>query len=132
MSTGVGRFGEHAMCKGQRAERNNKTNRGNKETKQARMGKKKTIGIKYCGGCNPTYERVEMVQQVQSLLKDRFIFSIDDQQDSDIMVFVCGCPRACANKNSKYPEDSSRLIIGENDFKSLIDWLEGLVEKGDF
>jgi hypothetical protein len=94
------------------------------------MGRMKRIGIKYCGGCNPSYERVEMVQQVQSLLKDRFIFSIYDQQDSDIMVFVCGCPRACASKNSNHPEVPSRSMIGEGDFRSLIDWLEGLDEKG--
>lgn len=92
---------------------------------------KNKVGVKYCGGCNPGYERVEMVQQLQSLLKDRFIFSIYDRQDSDIMVFVCGCPRACANKNPNRPEVPSRSIIGESDFKSLIDWLEGLDEKGD-
>jgi len=90
------------------------------------------IGIKYCGGCNPSYERVEMIQRVQSLLEDRFIFSVDDLQDLDVMVLVSGCPRACANKNSNHPEVPSRLIVGESDFKSLIDWLEGLDEKGDF
>lgn len=93
---------------------------------------RKKIGIKYCGGCNPSYERVEMIQRVQSLLKDRFIFSIHDQKDSDIMVFVRGCPRACADKNSSDLEVPSRSIVGENEFKSLIDWLEGLDEKGDF
>jgi len=93
---------------------------------------RKKIGIKYCGGCNPSYERVEMIQRVQSLLKDRFIFSVNDLQDLDVMVLVSGCPRACVNKNSNHPEVPSRLIVGESDFKSLIDWLEGLDAKGDF
>jgi hypothetical protein len=92
---------------------------------------RKKIAIKYCGGCNPSYERVEMVRQVQSVFKDRFIFSIDDQQDSDIMVFVCGCPRACANRNSNDLKVPSRSVIGESDFKSLVDWLEGSAVKGD-
>src|SRR4030042_19569 len=74
---------------------------------------RKKNGIKYCGGCNPSYERVEMIQQVESSLKDRFIFSVNDQQDLDIMVFVCGCPRACANKNLNHPEVPSRLLVGE-------------------
>ncbi len=73
-----------------------------------------------------------MVQQLQSLLKDRFIFSVNDQQVSDIVVFVCGCPRACANKNSNNLKAPSRSIVGENDFKSLVGWLEGLDAKGDF
>ncbi len=92
----------------------------------------KKIGIKYCGGCNPSYERVEMVQRLQSSLKDRFIFSINDQQDVDIMVCVCGCPRACADKDSNLRQAPSRSAIGESEFKSLIDWLEDLDEKGDF
>lgn len=96
------------------------------------MGRKKRVGVRYCGGCNPSYERVEMVQEVQSLLEDRFIFSTDDQQDSDIMVFVCGCPRACADKDSNLRQVPSRSAIGESEFKSLIDWLEDLDEKGDF
>jgi hypothetical protein len=96
------------------------------------MEMRKKIGVKYCGGCNPSYERVEMIQQVQSSLKDRFIFSIHDQQDLDMMVLVNGCPRACANKNSNHPEVPSRSIVGENDFNSLIDWLKAFDEKGDF
>ena len=48
------------------------------------------------------------------------------------MILVCGCPRACADKTLGDLEVPSRSIVGENEFKSLIDWLEGLDEKGDF
>jgi len=72
-----------------------------------------------------------MIQQVQSLLKDQFTFSIHGQQDLDVMLLVSGCPRACANKNSNHLELPSRSIVGESDFKSLIDWLVGLDKKGD-
>ena len=91
----------------------------------------KKIGIKYCGGCNPSYERVEVVQRTQSLLKDRFIFSVDDVQDSDIMVLVSGCPRACAERNSDNLEAPSHSILGENDFQSLIKWLITFDQEGD-
>jgi len=95
------------------------------------MDDMKKIGIKYCGGCNPFYERVEVVQRVQSLLKDRFIFSVDDVQESDIMVLVNGCPRACADRNSGNSEASSHSILGENDFESLIKWLTAFDQEGD-
>ncbi len=72
-----------------------------------------------------------MVQQLQSLLNDRFVFSVNEPQDSDARVFVCGCPRACADKNSNDLEVPSRSVVGENDFESLVDWLEGLDGKGD-
>jgi hypothetical protein len=90
----------------------------------------KKIGIKYCGGCNPFYERVEMIQRLQSLLEDQFIFAAADLQDSDIMVLVSGCPRACANKNSNSSEVPSRSVVGEDDFESLIKWLTALDQEG--
>jgi hypothetical protein len=96
-----------------------------------KMKVKKKIGIKYCGGCNPSYERVEMIQRLQSLLEDRFIFAVHDPQDSDIMVFVSGCPRACADKNSSNLKVPSQSIFGENDFESLIKWLTAFDQKGD-
>jgi hypothetical protein len=95
------------------------------------MKAKKKVGIRYCGGCNPSYERVEMIQRLQSLLRDRFIFTVEDLQDSDIMVLVSGCPRACADKSPVDLEVSSRSIVGENDFESLIKWLTAFDEKGD-
>jgi hypothetical protein len=42
---------------------------------------KKRVGIKYCRGCNRSYERVERVEHVRSLIKDRFLFLPHDQQD---------------------------------------------------
>jgi len=91
----------------------------------------KRIGIKYCGGCNPFYERVDMIQRLQSLLEDRFIFAVDDLQDSDIMLLVSGCPRACADRDSGSFDGPSHSILGENDFKSLITWLTAFDRNGD-
>lgn len=84
---------------------------------------KKKIGVKYCGGCNPAYERVEMIQRVQSQLKDHFLFFRHDEPDIDGMVFLSGCRRACAAQdvNQTVPHYS---ITGENDFEALIGWLK--------
>jgi hypothetical protein len=41
---------------------------------------KAKIGIRYCGGCNPHYERVEMIQRVQALVGDRLLFIRHDRQ----------------------------------------------------
>jgi hypothetical protein len=96
------------------------------------MEVRKKIGIKYCGGCNPTYERVEMIQRVQSLMKDRFLFLRHDQQNLDLLVSINGCPRACAGENLNQAEVHYRSIIRESDFENLIDWLTAFDEKGDF
>ena len=90
------------------------------------MENTKKIGIKYCGGCNPNYERVKMVQRVQSLMKDRFLFLRHNQQDLDVLVLMNGCPRACAGKDLNQIKIPCRSIIGEIEFKSLIYWLTAL------
>ena len=90
---------------------------------------RKKIGMKYCGGCNPTYERVEMVERVQSRLEDRFLFLRHDQQDLDGLILINGCPRSCATENLNYKEVPYRSIVGENDFETLIDWLMALEKK---
>lgn len=92
---------------------------------------KKRIGIKYCGGCNPTYERVQMIQKVQSLMEDRFFFLPHDQQDLDLLLLMNGCPRACADENSNRSEIPYCSILGENDFETLINWLITLNGQGE-
>jgi hypothetical protein len=91
----------------------------------------KKIGVKYCGGCNPAYERVEMVQRVQSQLKDQFFFLRHDEPGIVAMVLLSGCHRACASQDLHPTEISFYSVTGENDFKNLIDNLTSLHEKGD-
>jgi len=87
------------------------------------------IGIKYCGGCNPFYERVEIVQRAQSDFNCRLLFVHHDQTDIDGMIFMSGCQRACAvqDLNRTVPHYS---VTWENDFEALMGWLKSMVAKG--
>lgn len=95
------------------------------------MATKKRIAVKYCGGCNPSYERVEMIQRVQSQLRDRFLFLPHDESDIELMVLVNGCHRACANQEVNPTGILHYSVTGENDFENLMDWLTSLDQKGD-
>ena len=96
------------------------------------MGKKKKIGIKYCGGCNPGYERVEMIERVQFRFNDRFLFLRHDEPDIEVLVLMNGCHRACASQDVNPAGILYYSITGENDFGILMDWLKSLDQKGDF
>lgn len=52
------------------------------------------IGIKYCGGCNPRYDRV---REVASLIRQfpSFTFQYDTAVYCPIWIVVCGCQSAC-------------------------------------
>jgi hypothetical protein len=93
---------------------------------------RKKIGIKYCGGCNPGYERVEMIQRVQFRFNDRFLFLRHDEPDIDVLVLMSGCHRTCAGKDLNTTKIPHCLVTGENDFDNLINWLKSLDQKGDF
>ena len=95
-------------------------------------GVKKRIGIKYCGGCNPGYERVEMIERVQFGFDNRFLFLRHDELDIDALVLMSGCQRACAAKDLNLTKIPHCLVAGENDFHTLIKWLKSLDRKGDF
>ena len=91
----------------------------------------KKVGLKYCGGCNPSYERVEVVQCIQSQLKDRFLFLRHDEPDIEVLLLLSGCHRACAAQdlNRAVPHYS---LTGENNVEALLGWLKSLAVKGDF
>ena len=91
---------------------------------------KKKIGIKYCGGCNPSYERVEMIERVKFRFDDRFIFLCHDEPNIDVFILVNGCQRACASKDLNPLKIPLYSVTGENDNEKLIDWLNVLDGKG--
>ena len=93
------------------------------------MKSPKRIGVKYCGGCNPTYERVNMLQQVQSLFKDQLLFRRHDEPDIEFIVLLSGCHRACAGQDLHPMEISYYSLTGENDFKNLIDYLMSVYKR---
>ncbi|NWF92909.1 MAG: hypothetical protein HXY46_08325 [Syntrophaceae bacterium] len=91
---------------------------------------KKRIGIKYCGGCNPHYDRVGMVERTESLLKNRFIFLRHDEEGLDGLVLVNGCPRSCSTIDPDRRDLPSFSVSGEADFENLQHSLMALDEKG--
>ncbi len=65
------------------------------------------VAIKFCGGCDPAYDRVEFFQRIQCLARDSIEWVRVDDPGYEAVLLVCGCLTAC-------PEDElnhvSRLI----------------------
>lgn len=58
------------------------------------------IGVKYCGGCNPYYERKTAVEQLNRRFADVVFETAVTDKEYDVILLVCGCKRACI-KDSK-------------------------------
>jgi len=58
---------------------------------------KLVIGLKYCGGCNPTYDRVALVKKMEKHLQGKVEFVSPESEDVDLILAVQGCSTACAD-----------------------------------
>lgn len=61
--------------------------------------KKRFIAVKFCGGCNPTYERGAFFEGLKSALDNECTFVPYDYPEPDGMVIICGCERVCPVKH---------------------------------
>ena len=55
------------------------------------------VGVKYCGGCNPGYDRVALVEQIKERLEGKVSFVLSESEGVDIILSVHGCRTACAD-----------------------------------
>ena len=55
------------------------------------------VGIKYCGGCNPGYDRVALADYIKKSLHGRVDFVPLDSDGIDLVLAVEGCKTCCAD-----------------------------------
>lgn len=61
------------------------------------MADKWQVGVRYCGGCNPRYDRVALVKRLEGLLPDACFVPARPGTPYPAVVVACGCPSRCAN-----------------------------------
>lgn len=55
------------------------------------------VGIKFCGGCNPKYDRGDVAKLLMKNLEYYDIEYVNKDKSYDIVIVLQGCERACAN-----------------------------------
>jgi hypothetical protein len=53
------------------------------------------VALKFCGGCDPTYDRSELVRQVKEIAADSIQWLTLDDVAYEAILLVCGCDKAC-------------------------------------
>jgi len=77
------------------------------------------VGIKYCGGCNPYYDRVALVKEIEARLNGQVQFVSHRAADSDLILAIEGCRTACADLSS-LDRTKIRVIAHPDDAKEFI------------
>ncbi len=72
------------------------------------------VGIKYCGGCNPRYDRKKFLQIIQKEFDYEFEITKSDKI-YDVLIVLCGCTNCCADyKKIKYRYEKIIITSDEN------------------
>ena len=87
------------------------------------------VAVKYCGGCNPRYDRVQMVHT----LTDRFpglTITETGAGQSDFVVIVCGCPVQCATHQDLTARYIKAVAYSAESFQMFVKGIEEYMEQG--
>ncbi|MDD5311535.1 MAG: hypothetical protein PHO26_00670 [Dehalococcoidia bacterium] len=74
------------------------------------------IALKYCGSCNPEIDLSALGAEVRRFIARRESFELvpHDDLDIDILIVLCGCQRACADREDiKSHAKHSLVTAGE-------------------
>lgn len=75
------------------------------------------IRIKYCGGCNPRYDRAAHVRRLEEqFLQHTLCYT---GEEADYVVVVCGCTAACADHADLHGRYGKTVISKEKDWDAL-------------
>ncbi|HHN48405.1 MAG TPA: hypothetical protein ENN08_05675 [Bacteroidales bacterium] len=55
------------------------------------------ILVKYCGGCNPFYDRVGLVEKIAAALRGKAQLVYSESEGLDMVLAVQGCETACTD-----------------------------------
>ena len=72
-----------------------------------------SIGIRYCGGCNPQIDRSKVIENLKEGLKEKVMgvnFTTDRQMAVDIILLINGCTHACLEEEYLREADSPQFI----------------------
>lgn len=79
------------------------------------------FGIKYCGGCNPQYDRVFIASKFKEYIGcEHSVEPVKVGITYDVVIVLCGCTCACANTAAIKVIYKKVNITSECDYEKLL------------
>lgn len=85
---------------------------------------KRRAGLKYCGGCNPQYDRIALAEDLKVRLGRKIEWVSLEADDLDFVLAIEGCPSACADL-SPFEGVETHIITCPQDGADFILKVEG-------
>jgi hypothetical protein len=74
----------------------------------------KRVGLKYCGGCDCTYDRLGYVEKLRQVAESRVCWVSMDEGGFDTVLMIHGCPVACPEEKLE-PGHPWRIVSVRDD-----------------
>ncbi|MDR1745507.1 MAG: hypothetical protein LBS30_07125 [Planctomycetota bacterium] len=91
-----------------------------------------TLAVKYCGGCNSSYDRPAMVERIRREFPGVSVAnaeSRDGEGSPDLVLVVCGCGCVCASHSHLDGMHGKVVVACEGDFARVREALAALARK---
>ena len=76
--------------------------------------------MKYCGGCNPRYDRKAVVERLKTAFPDtEFVETGDDDGPFDHVIVLCGCSATCASHEDLQGKHGKTVTSSEEECRHL-------------
>ena len=86
------------------------------------------IGIKYCGGCNPKYNRSGFVARLVAEYKDKMkIEPIKENVIYDMVIIMNGCSSVCVNISEMEHKGKIISVASEEDFIPICEEIDKMI-----
>lgn len=88
----------------------------------------KKILVKYCGGCNPRYDRSKIVQDLEKRYPSiRFISSSYEDKSWDFVLVLSGCTSSCTDYKGLKGKHGKMILKNRDDYRALINRLDEIM-----
>jgi len=62
------------------------------------MRQRKRVALKYCGGCNPGYDRVAFFRRIREIAGDSIEWVTVEEPGFEALLLIQGCQTACPER----------------------------------
>lgn len=77
------------------------------------------IGIKFCGGCNPVFDRGKRLNRFMEAHPEHTYITSDTGRICDLWMVICGCSRICAETKGLKARWQTAVLWNEDGFQKL-------------
>ncbi|HEY81820.1 MAG TPA: hypothetical protein G4O01_00835 [Dehalococcoidia bacterium] len=77
------------------------------------LSSKIQVSVKYCGSCNPLIDLAKLGNALKEALSQDNDLTLVPPESAriDIMLILCGCPRACGNKEEIRARAARSIVV---------------------